>query len=885
MTIYARETFPLIVQTTTIVEEFKAMIHIKADVPVFAQQLSNPRGHGTINEDRKPLSHYGVQAGDSITVNIVPEMNMPQSFRVEMRTTVVSIEARPYDTVSGVKELLAKQGYSDVKLSYLGEVLEDQHTLAYYQVENELLAFQHLEFPLTIESACHTNCQIVASPTCTVASILPRAKEKCRVSSSDARLVNDTTVLEPESTLASLSLPFPAKLYLDLPFYVYITCSTRSEFHVMVHFFDTVAMLKTEITQSFEELGKVSGLRLFWEMKELEDQERVGKALPSNNTPVTVLKPQEVLITITPQNQSNLYLPVGPQDTTPTLLKRSSLQSFHLTALMHNGKILDEHQPLRLLGVNHGDTLQCIAEYTIQMLDKREFSCQLQVPATVKSLMHVIKGQEHVLLKQQTLFVIRNATTLSEMHSGNMLDGYYWKLLLLLPGQIVLTIKRSDDSSIAVAAALSDTVAALKQRIQEVNSIPSSQQRLYLAEQLLEDDQMLSTYGLADNRTVALFSDDELLLKVHDSLNTVVDFLIHRSKSVKKIKQAMSSSGRFWFHYIPCSNLHLLQDNEELPDSLVISAKHSLPHLHVNVVLEGERLLTIHTCYSDPIVHLYPPEYTIRQVKESFSDHYVEFNMLRLDNLYLDRNLLADTATLQECVPLKCELEYLAPEENYLVYLLDLDGCVMRIGVSSSDKSILALKQKTISRKRCRPCAVKLLYKGKMLKDAYSLENIQPWCQLDLLMPKDWLVWVKLANRPSFIVGVKPSNTVQSLKGPIKAVYPYTEPIHLVAGSILLHDESIISETVLRNGGTVLLHDASSVLVFVHSHLGSSAAFVLPPSASISHLKISIERKLLYNRKHLVLTHNNAETKDNQRLSDFSYSDFLSLDLSLRLAR
>jgi hypothetical protein len=307
--------------------------------------------------------------------------------------------------------------------------------------------------------------------------------------------------------------------------------------------------------------------------------------------------------------------------------------------------------------------------------------------------------------------------------------------------------------------------------------------------------------------------------------------------------------------------------------------------MHVNVVLEGERLLTIHTCYSDPVVCLYPPEYTIRQVKESFSPHYVEFNMLRLDHLYLDHSLLADTATLQECVPLKCELEYLVPEESYLVYSRDLDGCVMRIGVSSTDTSILALKQKIVSRKRCRSCAVKLLYKGKMLKDAYSLENIKPWCQLDLLMPKDWLVWVKLANRPSFIVGVKPSNTVQSLKEPIKAVYPYTEPIHLVAGSVLLNDESVISETVLRNGGTVLLHDASSVLVFVHSHLGLSSAFVLSPSASISHLKISLERKLLYNRKHLVLTHNNAETKDNQRLSDFSYSDFLSLDLSLRLAR
>ena len=856
------------------------MIHVKADVPVFAQQISTPRGRGSINEDRQPLSHYGVQTGDSFTVYIVPEMNTPQFYRVEMLETEVRIEARRYDTVKNVKQLLREQGCTELRLSHNGEELEDHHTLAYYQVENELLAFQGEEFPLVIENACKIKCQLVASPACTVASVLPRAMGKCRLEdNSDARLVSSTAVLKPEATLSSLGLSVPATLYLDKPFNLYIT-SSWSAFSLYVHFFDTVAATKKEIAQKAKE-SLSADMRVFWEMKELENDQRVGNAVPYENSYVSVLQQEEVLVIIKTRYYTTKYLPIGPQESVESLLKRHDVFSNRIVALVHHDKTLENSQPLIQQGVSHGDTLQGITEYSIRLLTKREFKCRVLTPAKSKSLKHSIKAQEHIPMKQQTLFRIKSSNKLEELPNTDDLDYPYVEMLLLLPGQIVLSLKNSDATCIQVAAALSDTVAEFKGRVQEANGIPSSQLRLYLGEQRLEDQQTLTACGLTHMQELFLFTENELLLRIHDSIGAVVDFLVRGKRCIKSIKKDMRGNGQFWFHYPQFYHLHLLRDGQELPNNLKVSTKNFAPGQRIHVVLEGERLLTIHTCYCEPSVRLYSPTDTIRRIKESLSGCYVEHDRKRLDDLYLNRNLLADTATLGECLPPKCELEYLNQAENYLIYVRDLGGNVVRVGVCDEDKSILALKRKWSYRNPHRPSSVKLLYKGKVLKDAYSLENLKPWCQLDLLLRTDWLVWVKPADRPSFSVGARPDQPVRSLKEAIKEVYLHSEPLRLVSGTTLLPDESIVSQTVLRNGGTVLLHDARSVLVFVHSHLGQSAAFVMSPSAHIAHLKIFIEHKFLYRRKHLLLTYNQAETRDDQCLSDFPHSDFLSLELSL----
>lgn len=862
------------------------MIHTKADVPVFAQQLSRTRGRSNFNEDRQPLSHYGLQTGDSITVHSVPEMNTPQSYRVEMLETELIVEARRYDTVEKVKQFLKEQDSRELRLSYNGEELEDHHTLAYYQAEGELLAFLREEFPLTIESACKTKCQLVANPACTVASILPRAIRKCRLEdSSDIRLVSSTAVLEPEASLSSLGLSVPVTLYLDKPFCLHVTSSLSSSFTVSVHFFDTIAVAKKEITQSSAKLLSAE-IRLFWQMTELENDQKVGKVVPHEYSSISALQPEEVQISLKTHGYSDLYLPISPQESVNTFLKRHNVYSYCIVALVHNGKVLEDSLPLRQQGVSHGDNLQCYTDFSILLLDKREFKCRMLLPTQGKSLKHTIKAQERTPMKQQTLYLINSSDRLTALQSTDELHYSYEKVLLLLPGQIVLSLKNSDATCIQVAGALSDTVAEFKLRVQEANHVPSSQQRLYAGEQLLEDQLTLAACGLTHMQELSLFTENELLLQVQDSLGVVVDFLVRREKTIREIKNTMWSCGKFWFQYQKSSRLHLLRDGQELPDDLKVSKSGFAPRQRINLVMEGERMLTIRTCHSEPIVRLYRPTDTIRTVKESFAQCYFPYDTKRLDDLYLNRNLLADTATLEECLPSKCELEYLNQEENYLVYVRDLGGNVVRVGVCDEDKSILALKRKWSYRNSHRPSSVKLLYKGKVLKDAYSLGNLTPWCQLDILLQTDWLVWIKPADRPSFSIGVRPDQPVRSMKEAIKEMYPYSEPLQLVSGTVLLLDENLVSQTILRNGGTVLLHDFLSVLVFVHSHLGPTAAFVLLPSARIAHLKIFIERKLLYRREHLLLTYNQAEARNDQCLTDFPYADFLSLELSLsRLAR
>lgn len=880
MTIHTRETFLLTVQPTTLVEDFKAMIQCKADVPTSVQRISAPRG--TLNQDRQSLGYYGVQAGDSLTVYIVPGMNVSHGYRVETLRTAVIIEARPYDTVGHVKKLLREQGFAGVMLSCNGEILQDNHTLTYYLVQNEIFAFQENEFLVNIESVGKTKCQLVVNSACTAASILPRAIEKCPLRSSEIRLLYNTTVLEPETSLASLGVISTATLYLDASFNVYVASSVKSNFCLPVHFFDTISVLKAEIAQASSKLTPACDLRIFREQKELQDHERIGYAVTYEYAAVNVLKPQEILIQIAPHNSSNLYLAIGPKETVASFVKRSGLHSYRLVGLLHNGKPLDINQPMQILGVNHGDILQCITEFTVQMLvDKQEFTCQMPVPGTVKSLKHVIKREKRFPLKKQSLYRITDSSHLMETTDNQWLNSPYVKVLLLFPGEIVLSIKNSDSTIITIAAALSDTVATLKLRIQKAITVPSNQQRLYLSEQMLEEGQTLGHYRLADKQELLLFTNTEFMLKIHDSMGVIVDFLVRGNKSVSDIKREMWENEKFWFRY-HYSHLRLISCDKELPDDLIIAQSGLSANSHVNVILKGERLITIYSGNSEPITRLFPPTDTIRKVKESIAQYYAPSTMKRLDKLYLNHEILADSATLEDCLPQKCELEYLNQEEKYLVYMQDLAGKVIRVGVEEIDQSILALKRKLAYRNPYRTHSVRLIYKGKVLKDGENLKNMYPWCKLDLILRTDWLIWVKSAEKPSFRVGIKPNQSVRRLKETIKAVFPCSEPLQLVAGTALLLDEQVVSQTVLRNGGTVLLSQGKkSRFVFVRAYFGQIAAFILPFSATIACLMVQIERKFLYHRKHLVLTHNNSEVPSSQCLASFPGSDFLSFDLSL----
>ena len=877
VTIHGRETFTLTVEPTILVEEFKSIVHIKADVPVFAQQLSAPQRN--LNIDRQPLSSTGLQAGDHVTVYCVPERNMPNRYVVMTLQQTFVIEARRYDIVRQVKELLRQQGCGDIRLHYKGEDLEDQHTLAYYQVESELLALTTDEFPLSIESACKSHFQLVVNSACTVASLLPRALEKCRTRHEDVSLVHNTRPLT-DGTLLEQGITSATSLYLDQPYEVYLTSSAVNYHQVTAHYFDTTSVLKQKFADAHPQLGPADTVRLFWQMRELLPEERIGKVLPYEHSAVHVVFPQEILICVSLEFHSDIYVAIDPSETPNDLLNRQELKSLGLHQLVRTQQPLDPCKSLSLNGVQMGDILQGTAYYKVNMLDDRQITCEIQLPAIIRALKHAIKASEGIPLKKQTLYQNPNSKTLQEITSEDSIGTPHTTYLLLLPGEIVLRVKNSDESEFTVAAALSDSVAQLKVRIEKVNKVPPTLQRLYFQDQPLEDDALLSHYHLTDKQTLSFFADNETLLKVRDSAGKVVDYLVRGNLKIKDIKQDMWNCRKFWFDYQRYSNLRLYAGDRELKTKMQFSKCGLVQMQEITVKVEKERLVTIHTCHRPSVVRLFTAETTIRRLKETVSDHYVPSNLRRFDRLYFNREVVDETDTLGS-LPAQCEVEYLDQDEKYLIYMRETDGLITRVGVCEFDVSILALKQKWSQQRPFRPTSVKILHKGRVLKDAEDV-HFEPWTLMDVVTWKDWLIWVKPGTGPSFQLGVRPTDTVAGLKQAIRRVFPCSESMTLVANSVVLQDASVISSTSLRRGGTVLLRTQRSVLVFVQSLFGPRAAFILPSQATVAALKILIERKLTYRRKCQVLTYNNQEISDKRSVRSFHCADYVSVFLSLK---
>lgn len=205
----------------------------------------------------------------------------------------------------------------------------------------------------------------------------------------------------------------------------------------------------------------------------------------------------------------------------------------HEQELMIAGKRLNNEQVLGELGIKDGDTLhllftqrqRSLEEIVINTFSGDSFTVQVTPNDTVETVKVKIHERQGISQESQKIKYagreLENHTRLGDLNVHTATTFY---LEIMQPPKIY--IKPLMGEAVALDFDPNVTIAEVKSEIQEKIGINSNQISLLFGGKELEDEQMLSTYGIQDKSTIYMYSnigsEPVLFVKVPSLQKTVL---------------------------------------------------------------------------------------------------------------------------------------------------------------------------------------------------------------------------------------------------------------------------------------------------------------------------------------------------------------------------